>query len=172
MSGTLRNRHVFALEENAQLIKRRKVWNVSHETYPFKAKILPPALRTSSLTESNFVKINKYCFSFYVFRYVFVMYAWYTLYWKVQIKKVILLQEKKQKWGNLSKVLSFTYFSDAISIFDIIGSTGNSAMRRPSCKERKRQMIIKHHTICFTCMQEMPPWWILCHHMHKKLLRK
>ena len=35
MSGTLRNRHIFALEENAQLIKRRKVWNVSRETHDF-----------------------------------------------------------------------------------------------------------------------------------------
>ena len=56
MSGTVLNRHIFALEENAQLIKRRKVWNVSRETHDFRAKILPPALRTSSLTESNFVE--------------------------------------------------------------------------------------------------------------------
>ena len=33
-------------------------------------------------------------------------------------------------------------------------------------------MIFKNYTICFTCMQEMPPWWIFCHHMHKKMLRK
>jgi len=59
MSGTLRNTHIFELEENAKLIKRGKVWNVSRETHAFRAKILPPALRTSSLTESNFVK-NRY----------------------------------------------------------------------------------------------------------------
>ena len=33
-------------------------------------------------------------------------------------------------------------------------------------------MIVKHYTICFICVLEMPPWWIFCHHMHKKLLRK
>lgn len=57
---------------------------------------------------------------------------------KLRLKSLFCFQEKKKKWGNLSKVLSFAYFSDAISIFDIIGSTGNSAMRRPSYKERKR----------------------------------
>ena len=56
MSGTLLNRHMFALEENAQLIKRRKVWNMSRETHAFTAKILFPAIRTLSLAESNFVK--------------------------------------------------------------------------------------------------------------------
>ena len=47
---------MFALEENAQLIKRRKVWNMSRETHAFTAKILFPAIRTLSLAESNFVK--------------------------------------------------------------------------------------------------------------------
>ena len=56
MSGTLLNRHIFALEETARLIKRGKVLNVSRVTHAFRAKVLPPALRTLSLAESNFVK--------------------------------------------------------------------------------------------------------------------
>ena len=56
----------------------------------------------------------------------------------------VLSEEKTRlykKREELDKVEAcLTYFSDAINILDSIGSTGNSAMRRPSCKHNDKNV--------------------------------
>lgn len=58
----------------------------------------------------------------------------------------VLSEEKTRlykKREELDKVEAcLTYFSDAINILDSIGSTGNSAMRRPSCKQKTKTCFI------------------------------
>ena len=43
-----------------------------------------------------------------------------------------------------SFILHSTYVSDAINIFDIMGSTGNSAILRPSCRDTADNRIWRH----------------------------
>ena len=50
----------------------------------------------------------------------------------------IRLYQKREELHNVEACL--TYFSDAINILDSIGSTGNSAMRRPSCKHNNKNV--------------------------------
>ena len=58
----------------------------------------------------------------------------------------VLSEEKTRlykKREELDKVEAcLTYFSDAINILDSIGSTGNSAIRRPSCKHKTKTCFI------------------------------
>lgn len=50
----------------------------------------------------------------------------------------IRIYQKREELNNVEACL--TYFSDAINILDSIGSTGNSAMRRPSCKHNDKNV--------------------------------
>ena len=76
-----------------------RLTTLERKFYP--RRFVPRASLRAILWKKKNHLINKYCFSFYVFRNVLVMYAWYTLYWKVQIKQLILPSGKEKKVGGI-----------------------------------------------------------------------